>query len=511
MKGFESLLSGMDAFERVKGAVAGHATPVLATGLSAVHKAQLVVSITGLLQMGGLVIVPDEAAAVRICEDINIMAGAGTAVQYPSREPTFYDVQGVSHEYEHARLAVLGRLRAGDARIVAASAQAALQYTMPPSVLAARTRTIESGGQYDIKELIAFLVAAGYTRCDQVDGVCQFSQRGGILDFSPPHMPDPFRIEFWGDEIDTISTFKTDTQRRVDTVKRVDITPAAEVVADSPARLVKLLESAAKGLRGTQGKRAKEKLAQEIEQIENGVLPQSLDRWMPLLYPEPATLFDYMPKAALFLCDTANCRESLKTVQWQQNEDVKILLEEGVLFKGCDRFAEDFVDLQRHAAQSNTVLLDTFARSVGDIPLRDMVDIRAVQLSSWSGGIFPAARGRAGIYRARLPRGGVCRNRARGRLAGGGSDARRPARRAERRSDGFKARRRARGAGQYERRHGVPRYQACRHLAGKDRRAVGPAQAAAQRGQEAARHQRSDPGRLCCAHGPRHRRVRGDC
>ena len=385
MKGFESLLSGMDAFERVKGAVAGHATPVLATGLSAVHKAQLVVSITGLLQMGGLVIVPDEASAVRICEDINIMAGAGTAVQYPSREPTFYDVQGVSHEYEHARLAVLGRLRAGDARIVAASAQAALQYTMPPSVLSARTRTIESGGQYDIKELIAFLVAAGYTRCDQVDGVCQFSQRGGILDFSPPHMPDPFRIEFWGDEIDTISTFKTDTQRRVDTVKRVDITPAAEVVADSPARLVKLLESAAKGLRGTQGKRAKEKLAQEIEQIENGVLPQSLDRWMPLLYPEPATLFDYMPKAALFLCDTANCRESLKTVQWQQNEDVKILLEEGVLFKGCDRFAEDFVDLQRRAAQSNTVLLDTFARSVGDIPLRDMVDIRAVQLSSWSG------------------------------------------------------------------------------------------------------------------------------
>ena len=60
-------------------------------------------------------------------------------------------------------------------------------------------------------------------------------------------------------------------------------------------------------------------------------------------------------------------------------------MEEGVLFKGCDRFAEDFVDLQRHAAQSNTVLLDTFARSVGDIPLRDMVDIRAVQLSSWSG------------------------------------------------------------------------------------------------------------------------------
>ncbi len=385
MKGFESLLSGMDAFERVKGAVAGHATPVLATGLSAVHKAQLVVSITGLLQMGGLVIVPDEAAAVRICEDINIMAGAGTAVQYPSREPTFYDVQGVSHEYEHARLAVLGRLRAGDARIVAASAQAALQYTMPPEVLEKRIRTLEAGREYQMEELTRFLVSAGYTRCDQVDGVCQFSQRGGIIDFYPPHMPDPFRLEFWGDEIDTISTFKTDTQRRVDTVKRVDITPAAEVVADSPERLVKLLQGAMKNIRGTRGKLAKEKLEGEIARISDGIMPQSLDRWLPLLYPEPATVFDYLRDRPLFLCDTANCREALKNVLWQQNEDVKILLEEGILFKGCDRFGEDFVDLQRHASESNSVLLDTFVRSVGDIPLRDMIDVNAVQLSSWSG------------------------------------------------------------------------------------------------------------------------------
>lgn len=385
MEGIEQLLSGSPEFQRIKHAVEKHATPVLVTGLSGVHKAHMIVSVTSQLDKRGLVLVHDEANAMRICEDINIMAGDGTAVLFPSREATFLEVEGVSREYEHARLNVLGRLASGDVKIVVASAAAALQHTMPPKVLAARTRTLIAGESYDIAQLVKFLVGAGYSRCDQVDGVCQFAQRGGILDFFPPHMPNPFRVEFWGDEIDTISTFKLDTQRREDTVKSVDITPAAEVVADSPEKLIKLLEDSMKSLRGTQGKLAKEKLTDAIEKIKDGLMPQSLDRWMPLLYPEPAMIFDYMPDSVFFFCDPANCRETLKSVQIQSNEDIKLLLEEGVLFKGCDRFSGDFVDLQTYAAKSNTVLLDTFSRSVGDIPLRDLVNINAIQLSSWSG------------------------------------------------------------------------------------------------------------------------------
>ncbi|MEM1485016.1 transcription-repair coupling factor [Oscillospiraceae bacterium PP1C4] len=385
MNGFENLLSGMPEFQRIKTAVENRATPVLATGLSGVHKAQWIVSITSLLDKSGLVVVPDEANAMRICEDINIMAGEGTAVLFPSRDLTFYEVQGVSHEYEHARLNVLGRLAAGNVKLVVASARAALQYTMPPQTLAARIKTLKTGKEYALDDLVRFLVSAGYARADQVDGVCQFSQRGGILDFFPPHTLDPFRIEFWGDQIDTISTFKLDTQRREDTVKSVAITPAAEVVVDTPVKLVRLLEAALKNIRGTQGKLAKEKLTQEIEKIRDGVMPSSLDRYLPLIYPESATIFEYMPDSVLFLCDVGNCREALKNAQWQFNEDIKILLEEGVLFKGCDRYTDDFVDLQSRASKANTVLLDAFMRSVGDIPLKEMVNINAIQLSSWSG------------------------------------------------------------------------------------------------------------------------------
>lgn len=393
MKGFDALLYGMPEFQRIKNAAETHATPVLVTGLPAVHKSHMIAALESLLQKGGLVIVPDEAGAVRMCEDINMMSGEkeSAALMFPSRDLTWNEVEGVSHEYEHARLAVLGRLAAEDkrAQIVVASAQAALQYTMPPETLRKRTRTLNAGCEYDMEELTRFLVGAGYTRCDQVDGVCRFSQRGGILDFFPPHMPDPFRIEFWGDEIDTISTFKLDTQRRVDTVKSVDITPALEVVANSPEWLAKLLRDAMKNIRGTQGKLAKEKLVAEIEEIEAGLMPQSLDRWLPLIYPEPATIFEYLPDAVVYLCDTGNCRETLRAVALQQGEEIKALLEEGVLFRGCDSYADDFVGLQRRVSAANSVLMDTFVRSVGDIPLKDMVNIEAIQLSSWSGEFAP--------------------------------------------------------------------------------------------------------------------------
>ena len=386
---------------------------MLATGLPNVHKAHLILALTQATGLEGLVVTADEATASRMCEDLNLMAGGEAAVLFPSRELTYRQVQGVSREYEHARLAVLGKLAEGSAKLVVACAQAALQYTMPPEVLRARTRRLRAGESYDLEELCTFLLSAGYARADQVEGVCQFSRRGGILDFFPPHMPDPFRVEFWGDEVDTISTFKVETQRRVDTVKWVDITPAAEVVCDSPQQLERLLKAARAKLRGTQGKRAKEQLDQVLDQLAAGVPPESLDRWLPLIYPQPATLFDYLPGGApSTLCDTGNCREALRTLQLQQNEDLKLMLEEGLLFKGCDRFSEDFVALQRRAAAANTVLLDTFVRSVGEIPLKAMVEVQAVQRSSWSGELAPLVddlrhdleRGYCGVVFAGTPR-----------------------------------------------------------------------------------------------------------
>ena len=72
------------------------------------------------------------------------------------------------------------------------------------------------GESHDLNELAETLTAAGYTRCEQVEGVGQFALRGGILDFFSPAQARPVRVEFFGDEIDAMGLFDPDTQRRVE-------------------------------------------------------------------------------------------------------------------------------------------------------------------------------------------------------------------------------------------------------------------------------------------------------
>ena len=267
-----------------------------------------------------------------------------------------------------------------------ASAEAALQRTIPPETLRQHCTTLTAGQAISPEEVIAHLLAAGYERRDQVDGVCQFSQRGGIIDFYPPHMPDPFRLEFWGDEIDSIAVFKTDTQRREDNCKRCMITPAREVLYGSPESFADDLEARAKKLRGKYSAPAKEHLLGDAGKLRDGLTLQNIDKYLPVLYERRCTLLDYLPDdAPLFVCEPAGVREELRSANRLMTEDMKILFEEGVLFEGCDRYLMDYDRIAEEAALHPTLFLDTFTRSIGDIPLKELYNIDAVQLAVWGG------------------------------------------------------------------------------------------------------------------------------
>ena len=85
-------------------------------------------------------------------------------------------------------------------------------------------------------ELLDFLVQAGYQRAEQVEGIGQFAARGGIVDFYPPQYSWPIRLEYWGDEVDSIAAFSLESQRREDSMKLVEITHVQEQLS-RPAEL----------------------------------------------------------------------------------------------------------------------------------------------------------------------------------------------------------------------------------------------------------------------------------
>ncbi len=382
-------LEGLAEYSQLTAAIKDERFPVYVTGLSAISKAQFISALAG-DEKTALVLTPDEASAARLCEDINAFLGGGAHV-YPARDVSFYDMESVSREYEHARLRVLGlcarEAPAERCRVVIASAEAALQYTIPPDVLEENTTLLSAGDEIPMEKLVATLLAAGYQRVDQVEGVCCFAQRGGLVDVYPPDSPCPVRIEFWGDEIDSINRFDIEDQRRTELVDSITITPAREVLLPPAEVLSGRLQRAAALLKGKQQEKARAELAKDIERISGGLSPASSDRYLPLIYERPATLFNYLSEGLVFVSEFTGHREALRALEKQWSEDLKLLLEEGILFRGCDRFAMDFTDYCGELRQAPTIMLDSFMHSPNELPPKSLIPARPVQLSNWSGEI----------------------------------------------------------------------------------------------------------------------------
>lgn len=377
------ILSQSPQYRQLLAAMAKKGWPAQMTGLSHIHKAAVLASLSGTGPF--LVVTPDEAMATRLSEDVNAFLQETVSCVYPAREFTFRDVEGVSREYEHVRLKVLDSLAEGSVQMVICSIEALLQYTLPPKVLRENTLELSPGQEHKPEDLAKRLVQSGYERRDQVEGVCQFSMRGGILDFYPSHAPAPYRVEFWGDEIDTISVFDLDSQRRVDTVKKARITPAKEVLYPDNGWLLKRIGKAYDSLRGKQGVKAKEILLGEMEKLEGGLTLGNIDKFLPLIYPQPGTLFDYMPQSGLVFCEMVSVKDASKTAMWQHYEDIALLMEEGMLFKGCDTYALEFSQVLTQMEGRRTAILENFARALPEVRLSELVALNAIALSPWGG------------------------------------------------------------------------------------------------------------------------------
>ena len=383
MKLYQSVARQLPQFSELCGALREKKTPVLLVGLSEIHKSHFLCAAAQELGRPLLVVTGDEAAARRMCDDVNAMAGgnAPAAYLYPARDFTFRQVESVSREYEQMRIGVLSRLLAGECPVCFASVEALLQRTLPPEELEGRSFSIRADGSYDLKELTARLVRAGYVRRPQVEGTAQFALRGGILDVYPPGEAMPVRAEFWGDEVDSLSCFELESQRRTDPVEELRITPARECLFDSDGSLRERIAALLKKTRGP----AAETLRRDLERLDAQVELLALDKYLPLAYDRCATLLDYCGGSAVFLSEYLEVKERAKNASWQMAEDLKALFEEGELCKGLDCYGAEFAPLLERMREQPLAVLDTFARSNPDLAFRGMITINPVQTANFGG------------------------------------------------------------------------------------------------------------------------------
>ncbi len=347
--------------------------PALVTGVSHIHKAHFIAALVD-SDTPALVIAESEGEAQKLCLDINMMLGENAALLYPEKEFVLADAEAASREYEHKRIFALNAMLNGGCRAVICSASAAAQLTIPPENLKKRTITLSREDEISLEDLISRLTAAGYSRADLTEGAGQFSVRGGIVDVFPPNSTAPYRIELWGDSVDSLSEFDLETQRRTATLDNIAVSPARETLFDSAEELCERIEALSKKLRGKKAEDIKSRLDEDVKKLRGGVELHSA---------EEATVFDYAER--VFVCENTAVRESFRGAALQHAEDLKILVDEARICKGLDRFMLTKSELYSMMENRTRVYFDSFVRG-GGLELGTMINVHgAVQTGTWSG------------------------------------------------------------------------------------------------------------------------------
>ncbi|MEG0780152.1 MAG: transcription-repair coupling factor [Oscillospiraceae bacterium] len=372
----------------------GGGCPVALSGVAPIHRAQLAATVREATGRPIVVVCNDEKDARQLAGDLLTLTGK-TATVLLSREWQL-TAAAASHAWEQNRLTALYHLAKGRETVVIATADALLQRCLPEKVLKETAFSLKVGGRADLNALSQQLVAGGYRRADTVEGMGQFALRGGILDVFSPGMEQPVRCEFFDDEIDSIGSFDTGTQRRVKNIKSARILPAAEVLpAYAPggvSGLAKMLTALADKLsRKKETEKLCATLRQDGELLENRALPGGMDRYFGAVYPEFTTPLSYLPAdAVVFLSESGRLEEKLKASLWQHRQDVETLLKAGVLAGDYARLSLTAEELYAGLADFPVCMTEALPTSRYPLRPKELLTLTAKQLSSYGGSLEAA-------------------------------------------------------------------------------------------------------------------------
>ena len=395
MKPLLSALNDIPEYRSLLAAIDNGACPAAFSGLSAVHRAHFAAGIRQELNRPVVVVCADEGEAERMARDLAALSGEAVRT-LSAREFTFHNAAVVSRQYEHRRLSTLRALAAGECPLLVCTVESILQRTIPKTLLTQAAQVLRMGERHDLGELAGTLAAAGYTRCEQVEGVGQFALRGGILDFFSPAHPKPVRVEFFGDEIDAMGLFDPDTQRRIENLGAAEILPAAEVLPQfTPGGYGGLLEGLDRLISQAKRRKGNETLVQTLEEDRERLAASTafpaMDRYIALIYPVMATAADYFPEdAVVVLSESPRVAERGKSYLWQLGEDAKALMERGELAGELADFARTFEELTEVLADWPVCYLDAFTSSRYPQRPRTLLNLLTKQLPSYGASLETA-------------------------------------------------------------------------------------------------------------------------
>ena len=237
----------------------------------------------------------EPADTQRLEQELLFFAPGLRIAVFPDWETLPYDTFSPHQDLISERLATLWRIRQAQQRhdldVVLVPAATALTRLAPPSFLAAYTFDFRHRQKLDEAALKAQLTLAGYTHVSQVVSPGEYAVRGGLIDLFPMGSPVPYRVDLFGDEVDSIRTFDPDSQRSLYPVPEVRLLPGREFPFDEAARTAFRARWREK-IEGDPGK------VRLYKDVGAGLAGGGIEYYLPLFFEQTATLFDYLGASA---------------------------------------------------------------------------------------------------------------------------------------------------------------------------------------------------------------------
>ncbi|MFQ9247219.1 MAG: transcription-repair coupling factor [Clostridium paraputrificum] len=390
LRGLMEPLISSEEFIELESYIKGDKHPIEIEGLSESGKSYVINGIYEVSNKPVVIITNSDMEAKNLYEDLNLYLS--NVYYFPAKEIVFYNVDAISGDLRWARLNVIKEILSNNKNIIVTSIDAfAARYT-PKDLFKTHTVSISVGDEVDFKELSKILVEAGYDRVDVVEGKGEFSLRGGLLDLFSTNSIYPYRIELFGDEIDSIRTFNTESQRSIEKVNCIEVFPAKEIIIDDEIidyALSNIREELDLTLKNNKDKERGIKLntiiSKNLEELRETHDFETIDSYLPLFYKKSESLFDYLEDYIFVLDDKVRCLGKLDSTYLEFNENYSIFLQRGDILPSQGKLLlekEELIDLLE---EKINITMDAINKGGGFLSPIRKIEINSAILHHYQG------------------------------------------------------------------------------------------------------------------------------
>ncbi len=296
-------------------------SPIAISGLTDVGMLQIGVALNVFGKKPICIMTYNEIQAKKIYQDLKYFTD--NVVLFPKKEIVTYDYIAESKDLPYQRIEALNQIKTKKNLIVVTTVEATIQKLPSKKSLYENELEFQVGKSYPLEEIKKKLVKLGYARYDLIEGRGQFSIRGGIVDIATNETTG-VRIEFWGDEVDSIRNFNITSQRSINTLEKTTIYPAHEYILENT------IETIVQKIREipTNTSKQREIIEEDIEQIKAGNYISKIDKYFECFYEKQETILDYLSNQySIFLEEIGKIKQRASNISMDNDNLVKALVE----------------------------------------------------------------------------------------------------------------------------------------------------------------------------------------